>query len=857
MQQPRKSPFMRDIIPNPDEATRTATVPSTISHDSAEPTRDTSFHRLTPNNEAPYHPPSHNEVPLQAHALSHNEALVRHAGLSHNEELLTRGMYNLGIDSKSSRYQEHVCAEDFYRVAKRLYGNVIVGTSGDQDKPENTAKEIDNIGRESLNNWRFESAVVWNEGSRVKREAENSVPKDSRKIDERDLLPSPPPIPSKDDVEMHMNPARPVSEVVPISSSQAPQINLESGPDIVDIKAKGVEIYSRITNSKDGWRYTFELFELGKVPDTVTFVAEVLEEFISRRGLLWTKQESPDFELNKYRGSDDDDLFLQLSYTEATIEALKKGDLDRAGKLLDKVKPLLMRRLKRNGEKKWVYMIEMMEWFFCSLYLRIKRALQGSDIPIVSDELYCFSTDVELDGIFKNLMLDRHTTGHVWALQEHFIMDLLRGEFRSLENWEPEFNFHPMEEVRDAATDIEGIGLLRLEAEKAAIKRPENWSNQLKSWTKISPEALYKLSVLGHKRMILENLENLYESDPETQTAATSLPPERPPVVPNWMPPRPISLSEPTRNLASKDSLADKPTPAWLQTQQSVGKPLPQGDRLEPGRAQKPQTSRSAPVSIQGSTLGSPDPQNLYGLDSAPGPSGVLKPRQSSLAQSDQSQRGPDNCTEEELAAVAEFKQAVRNSVVVDDQIGKLASLGLINFISGNPEWKPWTPLIEAICNQRFAVAKILIKLGASFTLGYPLHTALSRHVMEDSRRRCQRVIDKGLLNPGDLPTEKFFYYESFSLIKFMIEAGAEVDKRGRANTDNQVQIRTTPVHLAALDPRADMLILLMLYCPKGCWLEDENGESPIDYAKRAGNVENWRFLVQSNQSIAMVNPTT
>ncbi|KAK6531824.1 hypothetical protein TWF694_002991 [Orbilia ellipsospora] len=822
-------------------------------------TKDQSFYTTLPNNESP--------LPI-----------------SHNEEMLSGRIESLSIyDPTNPRYQEHVCAIDFYKHSKAGQESAVVvkrEDEGGDTQIESMAMESSDTGPTKSSSWRFESAVLWNEGGRGRETAalaRREVGAAHGQKNETTNLVS-----SQTEGDIRQKGVHHAQEVIPLTTADTKK-DVSGSRDVapvplspsIDIVAEGAKIWDQICDSKSGWRYTFELFELGKVPDFYTFVIDVLGEFISRRQELWNRLESQGFNLKGYQESHEDELFMQNSYREATLEAVIKGDFERADKLFLKTGQVLTRRAEKGTKPNFgqAILIEKAELGILGIYLHAKCVAEGWAEGGRKERLSIYSLDNwdDLQGEYRVFKRQMSGLALKWLFQVHFmIMALRRGPSRydnmvSYERWEPNFFQKVGTKVGNFIKDMEGIETLRLAADRDEnTPTTGDWNAQMKVRFPISKSELYRLKRMGHKEMILENLATVYKPaglhtggdfDPEykfepskvgTKTAsltsqssspeiAESLPtPSKPPKLEQRKSPWAISPTSPKPAVSQVGAL----------THNHVLRHIGEAERGN--RHSLP--NRTPPTSVHDN-----ETKNLS--------SGQVEQRAeaSRLAAMNQRMRNvadqpvvrAEECAPDRVQPTTDFKHAVRHVVDLDFYIGQLASLHLINFIRGSPEYKPWTPLIEAICNQRWEAAKKLINLGASFTLGYPFHTAISKHAMVWSRDLCQRIVSRGLIGPlpAGVDASSHFISESTSMIKYMVDAGMDVTARGVANTDIEQQIETYPIHLAALD--TDPNTILVEYLIKNgarVWVKDRNGELPIDYARRAGNVRNIKLLEETGR---------
>ncbi|EPS39006.1 hypothetical protein H072_7230 [Dactylellina haptotyla CBS 200.50] len=849
--------------------------------ESATPmTRDPSFYASAPNNEAP----------------------IRN--LSHNEEALSGRIESLSLwNTSHPRYQEHVCAEDFYKHSKRLHENVVVykreETGGGTESEAVAQGSLKSKGTEPIS-WRFESSVVWNDGGR-RRESEvvspeglgHSIVEPAQvSVQNQDILPT-----------QEAQQGAPV-DALDDSANTLEEVPAESATPI-DIVAEGAKIWDNILDEKRGWLELDQIFEPNPSisTDPQSFVLGVLEEFMTRRESYWKKLASQGFNLTRYKESDDDDLFLQSSYMDASIEAAKKGDGARAEKLLGKAMDHLDKRVEKPFDDimaKWVVVIEKVEWIFCCLYVYVRFLVESRSAKAADMVLKFVEQWGNLGTQYLSLKNNgvRNAEGLRWLFQMHFLLMRLRSgseayeRLISYDKWEPTFFREAGMEIGNIARNMEGIELLRLANDTSSLIRPGTWKQHLGLRFTISEAELYKLKKIGPKEMVLENLETLYNFDmvkslssegaSKFASSGAFFPQLFAPVISEKAPPKEIVpielLPEPARarKLAKRYSpWATGPGPSATNSSRSTSQTDQRTARPESGQRDEEQQAlervQTQDLYEQPLSSGSGQPglepelieakialtnavaerilrqaNSIPSVENDPhqkqsasvSPASVLK-EQRIRNLKDQPHKGGSDCTTQENQAIEDFKHAVRNVVELDFYIGQLASLGLINVIRGDPTYKPWTPLIEAICNQRWEAAKTLLKLGASFSLGYPFHTALSRHFMEDSRNRCQRFVDRrviGPLPPG-MDAAAYFYRESIALIHFMVDIGAEVTKPGKANTDIDKQVITYPIHLAALDiVPGGYLVGYLISKGARVWSKDHNGELPVDYAKRADN---------------------
>ncbi|KAF3924412.1 hypothetical protein AA313_de0206644 [Arthrobotrys entomopaga] len=824
----------------------------------------------------------------------------------HNEELLSSRMEDVSIyDPTNPRYQEHVCAIDFYKHFKSGQENAVIVKKGDESvgvQMESVAKEDDMTGPTNSSSWRFESAVLWNGGGGGKRETVTIQRNKMGSVHGRrqETTDSVSDQARKDTQKEGMSRAwEATTPTTPEVKGELPGLTQTTAVPIsllVDVTAEGAKIWDRICDSKSGWRYTFELFELGKVPDYHTFIVDTLGEFISKRQELWNKFEWEGFNLERYQASDENELFLRNSYREAMFEAAKRGDFERADKLFLKVSQVIGRRFKNlvaSAEPMFaqvMIMIEATEFGIDGLYLYAKRVAEGwsGEGRIEKESAYSLDHWNDLRGDFKDFMSNNSRMigiQYKCIFQLHFMLTTLkRGPDRyekmaSYEEWEPDFFEKVGTEIGTVIKDMEGIETLRLAADRdEEVPGMEDWNAHMKVRFPISKSKLYRLKRIGHKEMILENLATLYQTTKAPATRSAFDTSRR--FEPSKLGTRVTSLTSqlplpPVQNELPENRIAKEVIPV-----ESLSTPL---------RSQKPRQRQSpwvvAPIAISQAngptqqdiprqTIGETERSSSRGrfpfrrpLNSDHGRENISsKPVQverkdelSRLAATNLRMRNladqpiirKEECTPDQIQATTDFKHAVRNVTDLDFYIGQLASLHLINFIRGNPEYKPITPLIQAIGNQRWEAAKKMINLGASFTLGYPFHTALMKHTMISSRDRCQSMIDRGLIGPlpAGVDATSYFLSESLSMIMYMVDAGMDVTARGVANTDLEEQIETYPIHLAALDTDPNtVLVEYLIENGAKVWTKDKNGELAMDYARRTGNVWNIRLLEEAGK---------
>ncbi|KAK6523587.1 hypothetical protein TWF281_001568 [Arthrobotrys megalospora] len=883
---------------------------------------------------------------------------------SHNEERLEVRMAGMSLattDTKSPMYQEHVCAEDFYKQPRKVYESVVVITKergmvetealGGDRLGDKVGASVNEEGRTGSSTWKFESAVVWNDGGR-REKGGYETNGGGRKVENEQVVPVPTvrrvesqgvgqtrrvDIPrgasatfniqsirnmgtkasgnngsvdtrtgrqgaSQDLREPKARESRSSKNIPPTAEkvAQSRAVDLPAEPKrSIDPEAQGNEIRRKIQSNNGGWKFAFELFELGKVPDAQSFLMDVLEEFANRRPQYWDSLRRQGFDVDKYRKSDDDDLFLQTSYTSSVVEALQKGDVERAGDLLEKAWIPLERRFQKQGHQ-WILDIENMELVLYGLHIFMKQAkVPGSTARGARDRLV---KHMECGDDFEVSDAGRTPEGIKYFFQFHFMVSVLRDVNERYAyatkwlGWKIHYRNHPDQEsvFLRIVEDMQGIEVLRYAVEKAASGSTGGWNDrpEVLELNKVSAGYLSWFASVGHKEVILKNLESLYDLKTVLDwNPKMSSPPMVPPkpTKSSAFPAAPRLPQSPSRNLperlAPRETGATNPKspPAPPRRQGSIRHPSPweSGSPSSSGQSQARRPSgRSIPeettTGLQKDPLFSPispvaydtsawaitppkqsattydtsawartppkkpgatyDP-NSWAMSLPPPDKEAEAQRTANLR--DQPVRFADDCTVDEINVITDYKQAVRNSPNLDVYIGTLASLRLINFISGNPEYRPWTPLIEAICNQRWEAARVLIRLGASFDLGYPFHTALSRHFMDGSRSRCAKLVDRKIIDTGGFSIEAYFFTKSSGLIHDMIDYGVDVNRVGTANTDLESQIKTCPIHLAALDRvSTSSLVWAMLERGANVWATDANGELAIDYARRAGNKE-------------------
>ncbi|KAF3136111.1 hypothetical protein TWF703_005756 [Orbilia oligospora] len=924
-----------------------------------------------------------------------------------NEERLERRMTDLSLttDTKSPMYQEHVCAEDFYKQPRSVYENAVIVAKSIVETQALENREIqqgrnEDGERRASGSWRFESEVVWNEGGRsgyyentegekkleneavqssmpkmetqsaeqtksiggnaqqerrsdtevlVRKSTENSNrsvreqeegSKDGRgrettipatTPDQLNIPPegnsrttvSQPPLEIVDHV-LQARGSRPqnfVGKSIGLDGNQTlgetkirhgTEISLDRKEirlDTDEVRIGGKEIRRALESNSSGWKYAFELFELGKVPDSRAFLVDVLGKFISRRSRYWEGIKKQGFNVDEYRKSDDDDLFLQISYTDAALESLRKGDTIRAMELVLKVMPVLGRRIAKK--RSWILNIEVIEVLILLFYIPLKHSKQPL-LKSMEDDNNVFhrmglTQFVDVD-YFLILANERTGIGLKWCFQLHFLfamlLDVDKRYSYSSNKWGLWLDAltdspHLREPLRKIVVKMFGIEALRYETEAAVTGARSNWSSRqgVKWLQNVSAAHLYLFASWGHQEMILESLETLYNLQTVVGWNGTTLPRPSPrlpklPEIQNVLQVMPQSRNQLSLAKYSEAQAPDSAGrlgergeyPPAPRRQGSIRHPSPwesglsssSSSQVQPRKASNRSISdleSSAPLSprsqlssarsqsISYSSTGDwvmgPSVRNISTPTAPPLP--LPYPRTVPSAEDkklksqrlanlrDQPVRYVDDCGDEELNVVTDYKRAVRNSQNLDVYIGTLASLRLINFISGDPDYRPWTPLIEAICNQRWEAAKTLIRLGASFDLGSPFHTTLSRHFMSGSRSRCEKLVEMKLVNTGGLSVDLYFFKESMTLIDYMIAAGADINAVGTANTDQVSQIKTYPLHLAALDavPNSS-LVLKLLEMGAVVWAADANGEFAVEYARRAGNENTIKLLEEA-----------
>ncbi|KAK6352325.1 hypothetical protein TWF730_009155 [Orbilia blumenaviensis] len=908
-------------------------------------------------------------TPISTNTLSNNNntiaTIVNHEKkvTSENEERLERRVAGLSLtaDIRSSMYQEHVCAKDFYKQPPKVYENVvvvekesIVETQVLDDQPvggRGGGNNEDGKRRES-SSWRFESEVIWNDGRRAgyyettgggrradsetvqvlattvesqstghgrqtevsrglgsKNEAGTGIRNPNQEHahgggrGETTAATSQTVVNIQSPQGQRSTPIRgnqSPTEVITQSSPESAIQNLTVNSPSIQTPTKkpvspeelGNRIRKRLQSDSNGWKFAFQLFDLGNVPDSASFLVDVLEEFIRRRPKYWESLEKQGFQLDAYRKSSDE-LFIQISYTNSALEAFLKGDVERAAGLIEKAWEAFERR--STTEPSLIVNIEAAELTLYTLCIKTKRFKPP---PLLSpDAPGSLIREFDHTGELDMLLAQRTPSGSKWFFQLRFLLAMLlevdqryiyaiqwtqwpiqyKGERRGQEA-----------ELIKIATEMQALETLRYTTEIATAGSKSNWTKMLgvAELTDVPAEYLFWFASVGHKKAILANLETVYdlrsivvwdrESSVQFGKVARDQPlrgsddpqpslysdPTKPPPRPAKHP-RELSPVEPAEQ--------NKPNPpqlAPLRRQGSIRHPSPW--ELGSPPSQNNERIQTRPLSIQPiSEVNSPQSSNSSVFSPQAQDRPYYDPRAWSLtipteAQAqpasppkipprvfledakvqrlanipDQPVRFADDCTVEELGVITDYKHAIRRSINLDVYLGTLASLRLVNFISGNPEYRPWTPLIEALCNQRWDAAKLLIRLGASFELGYPFHTTLSRHFMGGSRSRCEKLMAKGLLKTGNLSADDYFFNESSGLIQYMMEAGANSNAVGVANTDEHSQIKTFPIHIAALDPvPSSHLVWMFLKNGADVWSLDANGELPIDYAKRGGNI--------------------
>ncbi|KAK6498939.1 hypothetical protein TWF481_011510 [Arthrobotrys musiformis] len=882
------------------------------------------------NGPPPPPPPSRKPVPSRSSTVpvSINATPVNNQSkdVSQNEERLERRMTGLSVSHRASpMYQEHVCAEDFYKQPREVYKHVVIVAK--ERIIETQVLEGAGTGgvNESLerggNSWRFESEVLWSDGGKSayyettggrsgyhenagaggtvettgegaqastlrmenqsteqRRRGEglqnldprnefettvgNKIPGAQERVESSRAIRGQE---SAATAALHNRSGGSVAGETPGINQIPSKGTVENIADI-DAEARGEEIRKRLESNDGGWKLAFELFGIGKVPDTQSFLLDVLEEFIKRRPQYWENIEKQGFQLKDYLASDDDELFLQLSYTNSALEAIDKGNYKRAQELALKVVPIVNSRMAAK-QSNWIVNIEVMEVIIFILYLSVKTSKPA--LLESADEPGSILKELELGDDFGELVADRTAVGMKWYFQLHFLLAMLlepdqRSSFTA--RWLDWLDQIPKGEKRiqlsEIADDMEGIEVLRYATEAAATPSGSRltWSrrSEVGRLSIVSPSYLCWFASIGHKEAILKNLETLYDLGNITRWDGKRFTQRDAPL----KPPKPHQIGgasktishawrgpfsgPPTQQLPvtvevfqSKEK--SKAVPGVLQRQGSIRHPSPWESGLPSSSTSptsQPQPRRPSDRSIQDRSL----PPWTVPTGTSQADHSLKVQRLANLRE--QPNRLADDCTTADLSAITDFKHAIRHSQNLDVHIGTLASLHLINFISGNPEYRPWTPLIEAICNQRWDAARTLIRLGASFNLGYPFHTALSRHFMPGSRARCEKLAGRKLIKIGRLSPDEYFSQESAQFIEYMMDAGADVNALGVANTDLASQVKTYPIHLAALDPVIDTwLVWKLLKRGADVWKTDANGELAIDYAARADNKKTIKML--------------
>ncbi|XP_029375880.1 receptor-interacting serine/threonine-protein kinase 4 [Echeneis naucrates] len=163
------------------------------------------------------------------------------------------------------------------------------------------------------------------------------------------------------------------------------------------------------------------------------------------------------------------------------------------------------------------------------------------------------------------------------------------------------------------------------------------------------------------------------------------------------------------------------------------------------------------------------------------------------------------------------------------------------------------TPLHLASQRGQYRVARILIELGAdvhttSAGLNTPLHVAAETGHTSTSRLLIKHKADIHSQNVHGLtPLHLASQRGHLATVKMLIEEGADPYR------SNQAQ--STAFHLAAESGHCEVLKALLLHCPDGATLSDEQGLSPLHLAVKGGYSNIITMLVpQDCQDLVSAN---
>ncbi|KAF3934890.1 hypothetical protein ABW19_dt0204820 [Dactylella cylindrospora] len=770
----------------------------------------------------------------------HNEEATGNALGTVNEERLEKGMFNLAV---GSRYQEHVCAEDFYNQPREVHESVVILDSATIPHEVVEGAVLEGKPATGSGSYKVESGVTW-ASSRL---SGNGPPQDQP----NDETPKTFKDQSLSNAELYQSEIETASDAVVTQvarpdknssnshgatpSVSEPSPGSESNPLMTNVQSEGSKIRRQI-QSVEGRQVLIDLFDLANVPDNRSFVLEILEQFISERESLWERMENQGFDRIKYEDSGDDNHFFQKSFTDFAVKAIRTNDLELAAKYLRKAEDIASRQEQNGSPEEISYhrTAIRIEYIEIKIYQRF--------VALMLDKNTTITTNTEPDEMFAT------TSANSWTLtsmlQFKFLYAMISGTMDHrldvilrLSNFDIPTSLN--QDDKEAIEDMRAVELLRYGAE-ITMGNASRLPDAQKSAAGVTSRTLYQLFEVGHKNIILQNLRKLYDyRDHITTASAPSLGSNQSPRGPDSQDTSAALPNEPLAILSESYAQCDEIS---VQSQDIRSRSV---RRISPPRAQTGTIGLELPY---GEPAERKVRAGLNDLNHAPDPLSADEAPDDDIQvvhpELDQPFRHSDSCSTAEIEACQEFKFACRQVQNLEQSVARLASLKLINYIKGARTHKPWTPLIECICNQRWEAAKLLINLGAAMNLGYPFHTALSRHAMSDSRIRCQKLINRGLIDTKGVPIEDFFWTESVGLVKFMLEKWKDLDLNvpGYATTDQEWQIETYALHLAALDRNSTLLVRILIERGAG-WKWDKNGETPLNYARRAGNKETIRCL--------------
>ncbi|KAM6907737.1 receptor-interacting serine/threonine-protein kinase 4 [Xenentodon cancila] len=174
------------------------------------------------------------------------------------------------------------------------------------------------------------------------------------------------------------------------------------------------------------------------------------------------------------------------------------------------------------------------------------------------------------------------------------------------------------------------------------------------------------------------------------------------------------------------------------------------------------------------------------------------------------------------------------------------------------------TPLHLASQRGQYRVARILIELGAdvhmaSAGLNTPLHVAAETGHTSTSRLLIKHQADIHAQNTHGLtPLHLAVQRGHLATVKMLIAEGADPYRSNQA--------LRTPCHLAAENGHCEVLKELLLHCPDGGTLSDEQGLSPLHLAVQGGHSDVITmlltevcqdFVTESTDEPAAEEPTT